>query len=266
MRRSLPAVFLFWVAICANLDAQRLQPELRPATSAANMSWYLAAEPLPIFGDYYYPAGPTVFFRPNQMVASTSYSGVTIYTDPTLEPFSVIFVPIGNGLMRPYERRRPAPGEVTVNPLLSASAALPAPPPPTSRSTISPSVVLESAPRPVGTTGVVTRIAPAPRPVGTAGAVMITPSRSTSSTSAQRTRMTPLARPRATAGVWIEFLGVRWRAAGKAEEFSEGLYVHYGDYRSNPVYILRGADPSNPDVIYVPAASGRVTPYMRERR
>ena len=77
-----------------------------PDRTAAGEAWYASREPLYVLGDYYYPAGSTRFFDGNRMVASTFYDGVPIYQDTTLEPYSVVFVPIGRGLVQPYERRR----------------------------------------------------------------------------------------------------------------------------------------------------------------
>ena len=55
-------------------------------------------------GDLYYPAGAAVFFDGNTMVRSGHYNGVPLYTDTTLEPYSVVYVPLERGLMQPYER------------------------------------------------------------------------------------------------------------------------------------------------------------------
>jgi hypothetical protein len=43
--------------------------------------------------------------------------------------------------------------------------------------------------------------------------------------------MATLQRPTATSGVWIEFGGHRWRAGGKAEDFTEGRFVRHADYQ-----------------------------------
>lgn len=261
MRPLAATVFLFCAVFWANAQAQvRLQPQPPPTTSAVNQDWYLSAEPLPIFGDLYYPTGPTVFFRANEMVPIATYGGVTLYGDTTLEPFSIVYVPIGRGLMRPYERRRAgalagtvgstmpsfpiqrdSDVRVAVNPLIAPSAALPAPPPATTASTVLPSGLA---------------IAPEPRPIGTAGTAAAAPA---------RTRMTTLTRPRSTTGVWIEFAGDRWRAAGKAQEFVEGRFVRYGEYSGVPVYVERESAASRPHRIFLPMANGLVTPYVRVR-
>jgi hypothetical protein len=74
--------------------------------TANNESWYINREPLQFAGDLYYPAGAGVFFDGNTMVRSGHYNGVPLYTDTTLEPYSVVYVPLERGVMQPYERLR----------------------------------------------------------------------------------------------------------------------------------------------------------------
>ena len=83
-----------------------LLPAEPPQVTAASTAWQINGEPVFYAGDYYYPAGPTVFFDGNVMVRSGTYRGVPLYADSTLEPYSVILVPIGGKLLRPYERKR----------------------------------------------------------------------------------------------------------------------------------------------------------------
>ena len=47
-----------------------------------------------------------MFFNGNTMVRTGHYNGVPLYADATLEPYSIVYVPIGRGLMQPYERPR----------------------------------------------------------------------------------------------------------------------------------------------------------------
>ncbi len=61
-------------------------------------------EPVVLGGAAYYPSGPTVFFDGAVMVRAGSYKGVSLYVDPTRDPYNVVYVPMGNKLMRPYER------------------------------------------------------------------------------------------------------------------------------------------------------------------
>ena len=77
-----------------------------PIVTAENDSWYRLREPVLFGGQAYYPAGATVFFNGNTMVRTGQYNGVPLYADTTVEPYSVVLVPVGRGLMQPYERPR----------------------------------------------------------------------------------------------------------------------------------------------------------------
>src|SRR5205823_5756894 len=82
--------------------------------TAANASWQLAGQPIFYAGAFYYPTGPTVYFEGFVMVRTGVFEGVPLYADTTLEPFSVIYVPIGGNVMRPYEKPRTGPLTGTV--------------------------------------------------------------------------------------------------------------------------------------------------------
>ena len=103
-----PCAFLLLVLIaCTSAFGQvQSRPTDAPVVTAANESWYVNGEPLQFAGDVYYPAGATVFFNGNTMVRSGNYNGVPLYTDTTIEPYSIVYVPIQRGLVRPYERLR----------------------------------------------------------------------------------------------------------------------------------------------------------------
>ena len=77
-----------------------------PATTAANAAWQLRGDPVFHAGAFYYPTGPTVFFDGNVMARTGTYEGVPLYEDATLSPFTIVYVPIGGNVVRPYERRR----------------------------------------------------------------------------------------------------------------------------------------------------------------
>ncbi|MGE3404947.1 MAG: hypothetical protein AB7K63_20340 [Vicinamibacterales bacterium] len=136
------AVFCSAVTISAQVENRAAEP---PQQSAASEAWYLARQPITINGQVYYPAGPAIFFNGNRMVPSGQYNGVPIYADPTVEPNSVFLVPIGRGLMQPYQRQR-------LGAFPAAEAPQPAARPPAEE------------PRPVGTAGTVVARPPA-RPV-----------------------------------------------------------------------------------------------------
>src|SRR4026208_699811 len=102
---------LFLVVLGLSTASPALAQISRPATpapsvAAENESWYVTNEPVIFAGNNYYPAGPSIHFLPNEMVLSGFFRGVPVYTRTTIEPYSVVFVPVTGGMMRPYERRR----------------------------------------------------------------------------------------------------------------------------------------------------------------
>ena len=91
----------------ASVRAQVISRETPvPARTAAGTDWYASREPLFLMGAVYEPAGASVFFNGNTMFPFTTFDGVELYQDATLEPHSIVYVPIGRGLVQPYERRR----------------------------------------------------------------------------------------------------------------------------------------------------------------
>lgn len=84
-----------------------LLPESSPsAVTAAREPWQLSGDALFYKGDFYYPTGPTEFFDGRIMARTGTHDGVPLYENTTLLPFDIVYVPVGGGLMRPYERRR----------------------------------------------------------------------------------------------------------------------------------------------------------------
>ena len=83
-----------------------IQPTPQPIVTAENEPWYRSGEPIMFAGNLYYPAGAAIHFLANEMVRSALYQGVPLYSRTTIEPYSVVFVPIAGGMMQPYERRR----------------------------------------------------------------------------------------------------------------------------------------------------------------
>ena len=77
-----------------------------PYVTAANAAWRLTGEPIYYAGRLYYPTGPTEYFDGEVMARTGMYEGVPVYQNRTLEPYSMVFVPIGGNLMRPYELKR----------------------------------------------------------------------------------------------------------------------------------------------------------------
>jgi hypothetical protein len=106
----------------------------------------------------------------------------------------------------------------------------------------------------VGTAGTIV-----PSAVGTARESVTSPER----TPSTRTRIETIPRPRATggAGVWLEFNGARWYAAGAAVPFFSDRFTPVGEYRGFPVYRANNADP---DRIWVSVVQdGPLAPYEK---
>jgi hypothetical protein len=83
-----------------------LQPTPPPAVTADAEQWYQSGQPVMFAGNFYYSAGAQIHFNANEMVRTGTYQGVPLYTRTTIEPNSVVFVPLVGGMMQPYERRR----------------------------------------------------------------------------------------------------------------------------------------------------------------
>jgi hypothetical protein len=81
-------------------------PTPTPMVTAENERWYLTSGPITFDGHLYYLAGPPIHFLGNEMVRSGSYRGIPLYSRTTIEPYSVVFLPIDGGRVQPYERRR----------------------------------------------------------------------------------------------------------------------------------------------------------------
>jgi hypothetical protein len=247
------ALVLIGVTAVSPAAAQVLdRPTPKPTRSAVNEPWYV--DRLPIFvTDYYYPAGASVFFDRNTMVLTGFYDGVPIYTDATIEPHSIVLVPVGRGLMQPYERRRAGdivgttgsrapsfPVQRDAEALRSPEAAIPEPPPPPFGGGVELPDAWPGAHTPARTIPDPDVMAPSPLP----------------GTGTLRTAR----RPRPTDGVWIEFQGARWYAAGPAVVFDPTAFVQVGRHDGFPVFRSRaGAG----DRIFIPSRGGILAPYAK---
>lgn len=254
-----------------------LQPTPLPTVTAETRDWYTSGAPISLNRGVYYPSGPIRHFLRNEMVESGVFDGVAVYTLPTQEPGSIIYVPVSGGLVRPYERRRSGDLAGTVGSTTSSfPIILPA----------------EEARRPaVPAPGVVQVPSQAalPEPVGTAGFMYGTPgarpfaseppaervaasvalpgpdTRVLTALSSAPARTLPrrvetLQRPTGINNVYLEFRDVRWFAAGPAIEFSAERFVQIGERRGFPVY----EEPGRPNTIYVSLVAGPpglVAPY-----
>jgi hypothetical protein len=249
--RYLSAVLLVFLALPAAAQVVS-RPTDPPIVTAENDDWYRLREPVLFAGDAYYPAGATVFFNGNVMVRTGHHNGVPLYADTTLEPYSVVFVPIGRGLMQPYERVRR--GEIAGTagsrtpsfPVRTApesdqvpvAAAAPT-------AALRPAAIAAGEPGAVGTSS---RSA-APVAVGTGGTVR--PPRSTSAGFGTARRA------ESNDGVWLQFMGEKWISAGPAVPLRASEFVIVGEHGGFPVYARKGLEEER---IYLPSAGG-VVPF-----
>ena len=237
-----------------------------PAVTAASASWQLNGQPIFHAGSVYYPAGATVSFDGRVMTRTGSYEGVPLYSDVTLEPFSIVYAPIGGSRMRPYERRRdgeltgtvgsrtpsfPIGGDVEVSADTDVEWAQGYVSGPAGGRVERDSVLV---PRP--------RLTERQRPLVeepfvAAGAVMVSPPGHESSCA----QALALPQRSAVQGLWVDFDNARWFSAGRAIDFDAGRFERVGEHRGFPVYRERGGSVTR---FYVTVTlDGPLAPYDR---
>ena len=266
------AIALICLFVLTSGSSAFAQPTPLPTVTANSESWYLSGEPLLHDGNVYYPRGAVVYFDRDEFVRSGFYRGIPLYSRTTIEPFSMVFVPLAGGVMQPYER--PRTGELigtigSLGPTLPtpvpsderrATSVAQAPGPPTSlpgptdiegnpRLFVVPAAGAAEA-RPVGTSGAAASSVGA---VATTGRPVVLP------------RPRPLvtaARPTGVNGVYIEYDTIRWYVNGPTVEFDAAAFRRIGDYGEFPVYVRAGDDRA----IYIPTGTnirGVVARYAR---
>lgn len=263
--RALPLVLSVLLSSTAFAQAT-WQPSSPPLVTAENTTWYQAGEPLLWNGDYYYPAGAAQGFNPYQMVRTGSFRGIPLYSDATIEPYSIVFVPLNGGRMQPYERRRtgalagttgsraPSLPTTTSAEGMFPSLAQAVGPPDFARSydvasvfdpglaSPRPSPAVESAPIP----------AAGPTALGTSGAA-----------SAPSRPVTTILPPTGLNTIWVEFDGQRWYASGQHSIAYDAARLNViGTYHGWTVYALK--DDGERRTIYIPSIPGRLAPYTRK--
>jgi len=230
------------VPVSAQVQYRPTEP---PIVTAENEQWYKLGEPVNVSGDVYYPAGPRVFFNGNTMVRTAHYNGVPLYADTTLEPYSVIFVPIGRGIMQPYERPRRGDLAGTTG---SRTPSFPVGAVTSSgyRGPIMAAVSPTSLPLPIGDIG--------------PGADHAAPVAAAAPDAGQQGYVTAL-RPENNDGVWVMYSGAKYLSAGTAVPFRAVDFQLVGDYAGFPVFARQGI---KEDVIYIPSRAGLVAPYRKK--
>jgi len=249
MRRA-SGLFLF--AFLAAAPGMAQVSTAPPIIVADIESWFLDGTAIQFQGDDYYPAGAEVFFNANQMVRSGDFEGIPLYTDTTLEPYSIVYVPLSRGLMKPYEKRRQGSAASTtgsrapsfpVSVAPTSSAPIEAPAPPTAPPLLVDGAAAITTTAPTATAG--TRV---PRSVATGGALPVIP---------RPTAVATIPAPRSNEGVWLSYLGETWFSSGAAVSLTNDFRV-VGTYAGFPVFARRG---STEQVIYLPSLDGMIAPY-----
>jgi hypothetical protein len=259
MRRVLALLLLTLVPAPAIAQVQYRATDV-PIVTADNESWYLNRESIQFAGDIYDRAGAAVFFNGNTMVRSGHVNGVPLYTDTTLEPFSVVYVPLTRGLMQPYERPRQGTlAGTTGSRAPSFPVSINATSTPLPQAATPPS----APPVPIGAVGVYApeRTMPAagtswPSPVGTGAFGAAVPS--VSQASRNRQTVATADRPQTNDGLWIPYLGEKWISAGRAVPLTEDSFRVIGRYEGFPVFARRDR---GEQIIYLPTREGVVAPY-----
>jgi hypothetical protein len=276
MRGLMRVVFLTVVVLLPKVGTAQVYrfPTTPPEVTAAGTSWLAASSPIFYAGNYYYPSGPAVFFDGNVMNRTGNYNGVPLFEDATLEPYSIVYVPIGNNLMRPYERRREGELAGTVGsrmpsfPIqrdaeIAGTTAIQIPPVRGTAGAPEPLAVPEGV-RPAAATPLLAL----PEDVRITGAIDVriiqpeppapAPAPAARSRSNARPQAAP-APPQTRNGVWIEYQGARYYSAGPSIGYDASRFQSVGDYRGFPVYReARGAS----DRIYVAILpDGPIAPF-----
>jgi hypothetical protein len=216
-----------------------------PPVSAQYELWQFNDEPIMVNGLIYFPTRERRFFDGEIMSQVGVYRRVPVYADVTLEPHSVIYLPIGRSTMRGYERRREGELAGTTGSRMSAFPV-----------DVASSITTE--PREI-TPGQLSAI-------GTSGE---TPPRFTDAPSAEPasvpkptpTHIESIPHPRDNDGVWLEYAGSRWYSDGPAAVFDGDRFIEIGNYRGFPVYRdkTRGAE----EIWVRVVADGPVAPYTK---
>lgn len=234
------------------------RPADAPIVTADREPWYINGDPVQFAGNVYFRAGAALFFDGNRMVRSGSFNGVPLYTDTTVEPFSIVLVPIGRGLMQPYERPRTGDLAGTVGSQAPSFpvAALPSgwTPPMAASAPTSLTPLLFDYGQP-DSTGPGLRTPP-PSEATREEEGVVTP-------TAPRVPLTPEQLQAVRERVWIDFRGEKWVPAGPAIPLAGSGLTKTGEYAGFPVYSRQ----DNPTAarIYVPAVAGLVAPYDLKR-
>lgn len=235
MRRFTLGWVLFVAVLVPHVGTAQIlvRPNPYPQVTAATAVWQVGGEPVFHAGAFYYPAGPTISFDGNIMGQTGTFKDVPIYEDATQTPFSVVYVPIGRNLVRPYERRRESELAGTTG---SRTPSFPIQGNGETTATPERAIIPEAAPS-IDTSGAVATVIP-------------------SSAPAPRRSVPTILR------VWVSFQGARWYSSGAAVPYLADRFVKVGVRRGFPIYREKNG---RLDEIFLPSVTGGpVTPYRRD--
>jgi hypothetical protein len=197
------------------------------------------------------------------MSSSGSYEGVPLYADSTIEPYSIVYVPIGRGLLRPYERRREGQLVGTVGARMPSfpiqrdselSLALWRTAAPVLLESAEPLASSQAAAAPGPTAGCCTCCCCC-QPGATAAAAPAAPAATTPNV------VESVPPPSGPNGIWLEYDGGRWYSDGTAVQYDASRFMPIGSYRGVPVYRDRSGAQDRIYVTVVP--DGPLAPFAR---
>jgi hypothetical protein len=211
--------------------------------SAAGAEWQINSTPIVVGGLSYFATRAYRLFDGQVMSQTGLFEGVPVYSDTTIEPYSELYVPLGNGRMRVYERRRERELAGTTGSHV-------------------PTFPVESPSSPATPD----RLAGTPGAVGTSAVIVPRAAEDSAVlTDRQRPRRTSLitAMPPSggAKGVWLEFGGARWYSAGPAVSFSPDRFEPVGEYRGFPVY--RDRNSTRGDIWIAMVKDGPLAPFRK---
>jgi hypothetical protein len=269
MRSIVVTCLLALVAVPATGQIISRQTEA-PQVSAVGQAWYELREPIIYAGEAYYPAGAAVSFNGYQMVRTGHYNGVPVYADATRDPYSVVYVPIGGGQLKPYERRRigSLAGSVgTTSPSFPIALRPDDTAPVAAMAAAAPSNLPYS-------TGAISAFTPEVMPpvVFTSAPVFAAPTCACEQAAAVAVPATAVApplptdrvavlsarRPDNNDGVWIRFENATWVSSGVAEPRTTA-FTQVGELGGFPVFRKQDGN-----VIYLQSRDGVLAPYRKK--
>jgi hypothetical protein len=169
-----------------------------PEINAASADWQVNSELMPLAGLVYAPAHETRMFDPQVMVQIGVYQGVPVFADATQEVWSIVYVPIGRGNMRTYNRVHANTTGVTGLQMVDDTPKIPTVAPDLPRASAAPVAVADTRWHP--------------------------------------THIESIPTPHAAGGVWLEFRGQRWYSDGVAVPYASDRFAFVGEYHGFPVY------------------------------